>query len=130
MKDILRTRAFEHGSRYYYHPEWILYYLADLCSKHSDPELADLRSLVCTRLQERVGFEQNDAFTAALRLIAANRLGVHNPRDRDILFELQQVDGTWDGWIYSFGSSKNYFGSKGMVTAFAVHALATISHTT
>ena len=129
MKDILRTHAFEHGTRYYQQPDWIFYYLADLCSRHFEPELTELRSLVYTRLQERMGFERDNALAAAMRLIAANRLGLNNPRDRDILLDLQQADGTWDGWLYSFGQSKNYIGSKGVVTAFAVHALSTVCHT-
>ena len=124
MKDMLRTHAFLHGSHYYKHPDWMLYYLASLCSKHSNPELIEVRSLVCARLQERMGFDRDQALAAALRLVACNTLGLQNPRDQEILLELQQEDGNWDGWLYSFGRTKNYFGSKGVVTAFAVHALA------
>ncbi|GFG09990.1 ankyrin [Aspergillus lentulus] len=31
MEDMLRTRAYEHGSRYYHLPDFLPYYLSDIC---------------------------------------------------------------------------------------------------
>ncbi|KIM94467.1 hypothetical protein OIDMADRAFT_45810 [Oidiodendron maius Zn] len=110
MKDMLRTGAFEHGTR-------------DLCVKNpSAKELGDLDSLIRQRLQERMGCTQ-DAPSAAFRLIASNNLRMRNSKDEKILLDSQHVDGRWTGYVYRYGSSGVLFGSDGLTTALAVAAL-------
>ena len=123
MEDMLRTGAFEHGTRYYQLPDYLLYYLSDLCAKNPDAEeLGSLEALIRQRLQERMGCTQ-DAPSAAFRLIASNRLRMCNTKDRKILLDLQHVDGRWTGYVYRYGSSGVLFGSDGLTTALAVAAL-------
>ncbi|KAH0428644.1 hypothetical protein CcaCcLH18_08910 [Colletotrichum camelliae] len=74
MEDMLRTGAFEHGTRYYHLPDFLLYYLSDLCAKHPhDEELNSLRDLIVWRLQERIGATR-DAPSAALRRWKMDRI--------------------------------------------------------
>ncbi|KAF0319339.1 hypothetical protein GQ607_013444 [Colletotrichum asianum] len=123
MEDMLRTGAFEHGTRYYHLPDFFLYYLSDLCAKHSrDDELDTLRDLIVWRLQERIG-ATHDAPSAALRVIAARNMQLSNNMDRKVLLDLQHSDGRWTGYVYRYGSTGILFSSEGLVTALAVAAL-------
>lgn len=123
LEDMLRTRAYEHGARYYHLEDFLLFYISDLCAKNQHAqELRILRQLLRQRLEERVGCTQ-DAPSAALRLIASNNMSLNNPRDRKILQSSQQVDGKWSGYVYRYGSSGVLFGSDGLTTALAVTAL-------
>lgn len=123
MEDMLRTGAYEHGTRYYQLPDWLLYYLSDLCAKNPGARaLRSLRDLLCWRPQERMGCT-HDVPSAALRLIASNNMHMTNGQDRKILLDSQHVDGRWEGYVYRFGSSGILFGSEGLTTALAVAAL-------
>lgn len=132
MEDMLRTGAFEHGTRYYPLPDVLLYYLSELCVKNPGAaELDALRALVRWRLQERMGLratlgpEHDDgAASAAFRLIACNNMRLaNNHLDRRILLDAQHGDGKWTGYMYRFGSSGILLGSEGLITALAVAAL-------
>jgi hypothetical protein len=120
---MLRTGAFEHGTRYYQLPDYLIYYISDLCGKNPGvDELSELDRLVRLRLQERMGCTQ-DAPSAACRLLASNMLRIRNTKDKKILLDSQHIDGRWSGWIYRYGSSGVLFGSDGLSTALAVAAL-------
>ena len=130
--------------RYYYHPDWFFFYLAELCSKHCPetngvngndagsaathhPELVELLSILRERLRERMGGRAGefvDSWSAALRLSASQALGLENQEDVDILRRTQQSDGSWskDSWIYRYGNGI-LFGNAGLVTALAVRGL-------
>ncbi|KAJ0301589.1 hypothetical protein COL516b_007560 [Colletotrichum fioriniae] len=70
MEDMLRTGAFEHGTRYYHLPDFLLYYLSELCSKNPDADELDiLRDLLRQRLKERIG-STNDASSKSLTGLA------------------------------------------------------------
>lgn len=123
MEDMLRTGAFEHGTRYYHLPDFLLYYLSDLCVKNPGAdELDSLRDLVCWRLKERMG-STHDASSAAFRLIASNNMRLTNKLDRGVLLDSQHSDGKWMGYMYRYGFSGIMFGSEGLITALAVTAL-------
>lgn len=123
MEDMLRSGAYEHGTRYYHLADFLLFYLSDLCAKNQKAvELQTLDPLVRQRLQERMGCT-TDAPSAALRLIASNNMNMSNSRDRKILLDQQQLDGRWTGYVYCYGASRILFGSDGLTTAFAVAAL-------
>lgn len=128
MCQIVRNRAYTTGTRYYYHPDWFFFYLSDLCANNAScSELAELRRLLTARLRERMGgcAGWRDAFSAAMRVVAAHNLGIENRCDWDILVGSQQSDGSWskDAWVYRFGSSGILFGSSGLVTAMVLKAL-------
>ncbi|KAI3535680.1 hypothetical protein CSPX01_11204 [Colletotrichum filicis] len=123
MEDMLRTGAFEHGTRYYHLPDFLLYYLSELCSKNPNAsELESLRDLLCQRLKERMGYT-NDASSVGLRLLASNNMRLINTTDRRVLLDLQRSDGSWMGYLYRYGFSGILIGSEGAITALAVKAL-------
>ena len=123
MHRVLFTRAYKFGTRYYHLPEWLFYYLGELCSKHTDPELDGLRLLLKLRLAERVGCD-TDITAAALRLISCQALSVPNKKDLETLLAAQQSDGGWQiGWLNRYGSSGIKVGSRGGVTAMAVKGI-------
>lgn len=123
VEDMLRTGAFEHGTRYYHLPDFMLFFLSDLCAKNPGArELHQIDSLVRRRLQERMGCT-HDSPSAALRLIASNNMCMSNVQDKKILLNSQHVDGRWTGYVYRYGSSGLLFGSDGLTTALAVAAL-------
>ncbi|KAK1633506.1 Haloacid dehalogenase-like hydrolase-domain-containing protein, partial [Colletotrichum phormii] len=128
MGDMLRTGAFEHGTRYYHLPDFLLYYLSELCSKYLDAnELDSLRDLLCRRLKERMG-STNDASSVGLRLLASNNMRLANGSDRRLLLDLQRSDGNWMGYLYRYGFSGIIIGSEGAITALAVKALQGAHH--
>ncbi|KAK7458292.1 hypothetical protein Landi51_01115 [Colletotrichum acutatum] len=123
MEDMLRTGAFEHGTRYYHLPDFLLYYLSELCSKNPDAdELESLRQLLCQRLKARMG-STNDASSVGLRLLASNNMRLTNTPDIKVLLDLQRSDGSWMGYLYRYGFSGILIGSEGAITALAVKAL-------
>lgn len=136
--------------RYYYHPDWFFFYLAELCAKHcpethvngngvngaenKHPELVELRTILKERLLERMGGRNGefiDSWSAALRLSASQALGLENHEDAEILRKTQQSDGSWskDSWIYRYGNGI-LFGNAGLVTALAVRGLRRLNEGT
>ncbi|PKX91101.1 ankyrin [Aspergillus novofumigatus IBT 16806] len=78
MEDMLRTRAYEHGTRYYHLPDFFMYYLSDMSVHHrEDQDLHALEVLLRQRLQERMGFTTH-APSTALRLISSNSMEMSN----------------------------------------------------
>ncbi|KAH7154595.1 HAD-like domain-containing protein [Fusarium sp. MPI-SDFR-AT-0072] len=121
---LLETRAYLHGSRYYESPDWLLYILSDLCARRpSDPNLGKMRNLLATCIQERMGCNGN-ILSAAMRVLSAQSLGLKNGRDLEIVLEGQQVDGGWElAWLWGYGSKPLKIGSRGVVTAMAMNAI-------
>jgi HAD superfamily hydrolase (TIGR01509 family) len=123
MHKLLFTRGYKFGTRYYHLPDWLFYYLAELVSAHSDPELEGLRLLLKRRLQEGIG-RDTDVMACALRCMACRALGMDNERDLATLVSTQEVDGGWPmGWLNRYGSSGIKVGSRGVVTAMAVRCI-------
>lgn len=120
---ILETQAYEIGSRYYLQPEWMIYYIGDLCGKCKDPRLGELRQIVTRQLKRRIGTNK-DVMSVALRLLAAQALGVENFPDLQTLINAQQLDGGWETvWMFTYGNVAVRIGSRGVVTAMAVKAI-------
>lgn len=122
---ILKTRAYEIGSRYYCQPEWLLYYLADLCGRCDNPELDELAGLVKAEVGQRIGRDK-DIMAASLRAVSAQALGLDNSEDVQTLLATQELDGGWGlAWMVKYGSSSLKIGNRGVVTAMAVNAIRT-----
>ncbi|KAG9495654.1 hypothetical protein J7337_012208 [Fusarium musae] len=121
---LLETRAYLHGSRYYESPDWLLYILSDLCARRpSDPNLEKMRELLVVCIQERMGCNGN-ILSAAMRIMSAQSLGLKNDRDLGTVLEGQQVDGGWElAWLWGYGSKPLKIGSRGVVTAMAMNAI-------
>ncbi|KAK5988311.1 Sesquiterpene cyclase astC [Cladobotryum mycophilum] len=122
---ILDTQAYEFGTRYYLNHDWMLYFLADLCGRRSDPELSEIRDKVTTQLKRRIGIDK-DVLGAAMRLLASQSLGLANPEDLKTLLKTQQVDGGWEvAWLWNYGQVDVQVGSRAVPTAMAVRGIAT-----
>ncbi|KAI1030702.1 hypothetical protein LB503_013032 [Fusarium chuoi] len=121
---LLETRAYLHGSRYYESPDWLLYILTDLCARRpSDPNLGKMRELLDICIQERMGCNR-DVLSAAMRVLSAQSLGLKNNRDLETVLEAQQVHGGWElAWLWGYGSKPLKIGSRGVVTALAMNAI-------
>ncbi|KAH7239996.1 HAD-like domain-containing protein [Fusarium redolens] len=121
---LLETRAYLHGSRYYESPDWLLYILSDLCARRpSDPNLEKMRELLVGCIQERMGCNGN-ILSAAMRVLSAQSLGLTNGRDLEIVLEAQQLDGGWElAWLWGYGTKPLKIGSRGVVTAMAMNAI-------
>ena len=123
MHRVLFKRAYKFGTRYYHLPEWLFYYLGELCAKHNDPELEGLRLLLNKRLVERIGCN-TDITAACLRLLTCQALNVPNEKDLQTLLAAQQSDGGWEiGWLNRYGATGIKVGSRGVVTAMAVKGI-------
>lgn len=125
---VLRTRAYELNKRYYYSSDWLFYYLGDLCGRCKDSDLDELRHLLQIRLNERIGCD-TEVLSVAMRVLAAQSLGLENKKDLETLLALQQADGGWElAWLYRFGNVDVKIGSRGVVTAMALKGLRTAGY--
>ncbi|RAH78364.1 HAD-like protein [Aspergillus japonicus CBS 114.51] len=124
IEQILRHRAYIHGTRYYPSPEWFLYYMSRLLTHSRDPGLkARLEAPLKSRLVERIG-AAGDAFCLGMRLLACHSLGIQNHPDTERLASMQQEDGGWEpSAMYIFPTDKKTVGNRGTTTALAVKAL-------
>ncbi|KAJ7703151.1 Haloacid dehalogenase-like hydrolase-domain-containing protein [Mycena rosella] len=121
--EVLRNRAYLEGTRYYETAECFLYFVSRLLLSCNDTELhATLGPLLKERLQERVGGE-GDALQLAMRIVACASLDVRDEVDLRTLLGMQAEDGSWEGWIYKYGSSGIKIGNRGLTTALAIKAV-------
>jgi hypothetical protein len=122
---VLKSRAYIHGTAFYPNPEAFLYFFYRLLQRISNyPQLnAKLRALLCVRLQERIGVPV-DVVSLAMRLIALNGVGISDPRGLKELIMKQEEDGGWEmGTLYQYGSKKLPIGNRGTATALAIEAI-------
>ncbi|KAF4435943.1 hypothetical protein F53441_13371 [Fusarium austroafricanum] len=121
---LLETRAYLHGSRYYQSPDWLLYTLSDLLARRPyDPELERMKNLLVNCVQERIG-NDGDYLGAAMRVLSAQSLGVKYQKDLEIVLEGQQPDGGWElTCLWGYGDKPVKIGSRGVVTAMAMNAI-------
>jgi len=125
---VLDTRAYELNNRYFYSPDWLFYHLGDLCGRCRDSGLTRLRHLLQMRLKERIGCD-TEILSVAMRVLAAQSLGLENERDLRTLLALQQADGGWElAWLFRYGIVDVKIGSRGVVTAMALKGLRTAGY--
>lgn len=121
---VIKTEAYLLGTRYYENPDWLLFILSDVCGKRpNDAALSEVRCLLTSQIQDRMGCDRN-IFGAALRSLAAQALGIVNNKDIKTLLETQLIDGGWEKqWLWKYGKEAVKLGSRGVVTAMAVRAI-------
>lgn len=121
---LLNTEAYLLGTRYYENPDWVLFLLSDVCGKRpNDDALSEMRCLLTSHVQDRIGCDKN-IFGAALRSLAAQALGIVNKKDVKTLLETQLMDGGWEKqWLWKYGKEAVKLGSRGVVTAMAVRTI-------
>lgn len=123
VMEMLESKKYRNGSRYYHSPDTFLYFLARACKFDDLKErFADQTAF---ELQSRIGTTRSP-LDLAMRVTTAKRLGVDNYQEENELQNMQRTDGSFPSdAIYHYGSTAGYFGSAIISTAFAVEALAT-----
>ena len=126
---MLSDRTYIQGSRYYSSPEICLYFFGRLlCSSDDEALRATLGPLITERLLERRGLS-GSALDLAMRILASVPLGLGSQYDdeRRALLDLQCEDGGWEGgWMYGYPSTGVKLGNRGVTTAMALKALASL----
>jgi hypothetical protein len=125
---VLEHRAYLDGTRYYETAECFLFFTARLLrSARNDAALHErLGPLLRARVLERAGCS-GDALALAMRVIAGAEVGLRMERDLAALLPLQWEDGGWEaGWVYKYGTSGVKIGNRGLTTALALNAIASL----
>ncbi|KAH9959299.1 Haloacid dehalogenase-like hydrolase-domain-containing protein [Russula dissimulans] len=125
---VLEHRAYLDGTRYYETAECFLFFAARLLrSARNDAALHErLAPLLRARVLERAGCS-GDALALAMRVIAGAEVGLRMERDLAALLPLQWEDGGWEaGWVYKYGTSGVKIGNRGLTTALALNAIASL----
>jgi hypothetical protein len=127
--DVLSTRAYIDGTRYYDSAECFLYFLSRLL--RFAPQASELHNafgpLLLQRTLERVGTAADPIAIAMRILICAQLGGVIIESDLSALRALQCIDGGWPiGYVYRMGSSAVRIGSRGLATAMALKAIRAV----
>lgn len=125
MRDVLKSRAYIEGTRYYPTPEAFLYFLSRLLESANGVYLhRELFLILRERVKERVGLP-GDALCLAMRLLTCQYVGISDEADLAKLCSMQCEDGGWEpGWVYRYGKTGVMIGNRGLATALAVNALS------
>ncbi|KIJ30360.1 hypothetical protein M422DRAFT_81590, partial [Sphaerobolus stellatus SS14] len=118
---VLKNREYLNGTDYYVTAETFLHALARLLPSIPDVP-KEILDTFKEAIQERLGMP-GDALTLALRIIAAARAGLCAERDLTCLLEMQESDGSFDGYIYRFRRSGILIGNNGLATALGLQAM-------
>ena len=95
VQEVLQSKAYLKGSRYYETPDCFLFFISRLLASSGDPDLhAQLKMLLRERVQERIGAE-GDSLALAMRILACASVGIRNEIDFRTLLPLQCNDGGW-----------------------------------
>ncbi|KAJ3768470.1 HAD-like domain-containing protein [Lentinula raphanica] len=126
--DVLVTRAYLNGTRYYACGEIFLYFLMRFLKKGATPEIKSKFIPVFTEcIQEHLGMNGN-ALKYAIRILVSNYIGIYDYHSYLQLLNLQQEDGSWGtGWLYKYGKKDIMIGNCGLTTALAMKAI-TVMH--
>ncbi|KAJ5194358.1 hypothetical protein N7491_001695, partial [Penicillium cf. griseofulvum] len=125
VRDVLKSRAYIEGTRYYPTPEAFLYFLSRLLENANDIYIhGELFHILRERVKERVGLP-GDALCLAMRILTCQYVGVPDEADLAKLRSMQHADGGWEpGWVYRYGKTDVRIGNRGLATALAVNALS------
>ncbi|MBN1605365.1 MAG: hypothetical protein JW940_01970 [Polyangiaceae bacterium] len=110
------------GSRYYPCPDTFLYFMSRIVRDFPRTH-AELLELLRRRLIDRFGTDTS-CLDRAIRVAAADNVGVLDIPDLEVVAQAQRPDGSWAAApFFCFGESQRYLGSEALSTAFAVRAL-------
>ena len=123
IDEIIATKSFYQGSRYYHSPSSFLYFVARLVNRVPKlgqrwiPQLQE--ALFTYKPDPRYPIELSTCITAQIRL------NVPCPSTSiEMLESLQKPSGAWPSdSLYHLGTASRYFGSEMMSTMFATQAL-------
>ena len=123
VAEMLTSKEYLKGSRYYEPPEAFLYFLSRTTAKF--PYLATrIGENLKEELKKRID-QTGYPVDLAMRITTARNLGIENPSDRSNLLKLLREDGSFPAdSFFKYGDKKIFFGSRAISTSFAVEALA------
>lgn len=122
VAQTLRDEAFLCGSRYYPCPDTLLYFVSRIVRDFPRAEERLLEPLR-RRLEERFGADTS-CLDRAIRVAAADNVGMLDVPDLEVVAHAQRPDGSWPAApFFRYGRTERYFGSEALSTAFAVRAL-------
>ncbi|KIJ34139.1 hypothetical protein M422DRAFT_182450, partial [Sphaerobolus stellatus SS14] len=122
--NILQCREYLNGTYYYVTAECFLYFFSRLLSTMIDVSATTMKSFR-EAVRERFGMP-GDGLTISMRILAAASVGLYNHSDISTLFKLQNQDGSFEGYVYKYGTTGILIGNRGLATALAVDAIQTI----
>lgn len=118
----LVEESYLEGSRYYHSPDTFLYFLGRVVSHFPQTRellLEPLRDAV----RKRLGISSH-TLDVAQRSLLCTWLEIDDEGELDRLVQMQEGDGNWpNDALFRYGRKKVYFGSRAVVTAFAVTAI-------
>jgi hypothetical protein len=122
LANTLVERRRLRGSRYYSGPETFLYFMSRIVRDFPLTH-PDLLEPLRRRLIERFGIDAS-SLDRAIRVAAADNVGILDVSDLEAVSHAQQPDGSWPAAPFlRYGTTERYFGSEALSTAFAVRAL-------
>jgi len=121
-KNYVNNTPLNNGSRYYFAPEFFLYFLSQLI--HDFPnEYEKWKAQVIDAITKRIGTTKYP-IDLAMRITSMKLLGLDNEIDKNSLLLLQDKNGNFPSdCIYKYGSKMGYFGSQTISNAFCAEAL-------
>jgi len=122
IEQHLLSGEYLNGSRYYFAPEFFLYFLSQLI--HDFPnEYEKWKAQVIDAITKRIGTTKYP-IDLAMRITSMKLLGLDNEIDKNSLLLLQDKNGNFPSdCIYKYGSKMGYFGSQTISNAFCAEAL-------
>ena len=135
LRDILSSRRYLAGTRYYPNPDVLLYAISRFCARFPQtPSAATLTPALRLAFHDldaiaparALAAETGSAMSTALRTLTAEHLDITGGQAerRTRLHRAQQPDGSWPACpYYRMGRFPLYFGSPYLTTLFAMRAL-------
>lgn len=121
VKNILIRRAYLGGTYYYLTADCFLYFFSRFLL--NVPEVYNsLKKILRQAISERFG-APGDALALAMRIVAADNMGMVDSVDLPALLSLQQEDGRFTGYFYRYPSTGILIGNDGAATALAIQAI-------
>lgn len=122
VREVLVTRGYLEGTRYYHSPDSFLYFLGRVV--HHFPEAREsLLEPLREAVRERQG-ASSYVIDLAQRVLLSSWLGIDDGGDRERLLDAQQGTGTWaPDALFRYGRKAIFFGSRPLASAFAVGAI-------
>jgi hypothetical protein len=119
---ILQTKQYLSGSRYYNSPNAFLFAISRIANKFASFDNR-FKGLLYESIKQRIGQEEHP-IDIAMVIIITKYLDIDITCDQEKLLHMQNDDGSWPAdALFKFGSDNKYFGSKALTTAYAIRAL-------
>ena len=126
--NVLCSREYLDGTRYYVGPESFLHFVGRFLRISASPDVRkSWIPVLRQRVEERLGQSAGgNPLLLAMRILLCKQLGVSAELEYEnrMLLEMQDESGGWsNGWLYRFGKSGIEVQNAGFTTAVIMQAL-------